>query len=140
MPKRERDALAQVPLFQTLAPRHLRRIADLTREERIMEGAAVVSEGEEGDTFYVILEGEAKVQSRSGRVVNRLRPGDFFGEISLLDGGPRTATVYAETPMTVLTLARRDFLKMLRAEPQVAVKLLSYIATLLRRLERSPSG
>ena len=140
MPKRERDALAQVPLFQTLAPRHLRRIADLTREERIMEGAAVVTEGEEGDTFYVILEGEAKVQSRSGRVVNSLRPGDFFGEISLLDGGPRTATVSAETPMTVLTLARRDFLKMLRAEPQVAVKLLSYIATLLRRLERSPSG
>ena len=140
MGKRERDALAQVPLFQTLPHRHVRRIADLMGEERLMEGAIVVREGDEGDTFYVILAGEAKVLARKGRVVNHLRPGDFFGEISLLDGGPRTATVEAETPMTVLTLQRKDFRKVVEHEPAVAVGLLRHTASTLRRLERSTSG
>lgn len=140
MPKRERDALAQVPLFSGLAPRHLKRLADLTEEQRYMEGSRVVREGDIGDTFYVIFAGEAKVTSRTGRVVNRLRPGDFFGEISLLDGGPRTASVVADTPLTMLALPRNAFLKMIRQEPEVGVKLLGYAASMLRRLERSASG
>jgi CRP-like cAMP-binding protein len=137
--KRWRGALAQVPLFSGLAPRHLRRIGDLTEEQRYMEGARVVREGDVGDTFYVILEGQANVVSGSGRVVNRLRPGDFFGEISLLDGGPRTASVVAETPLTMLALARKDFLRAVQQEPAVGVKLLAHTATLLRRMERGTS-
>jgi CRP-like cAMP-binding protein len=140
VPKRERDALAQVPLFSNLSGRHLKRLADLTEEQRYMEGARVVREGDVGDTFYVILEGEAKVVSRSGRVVNRLRPGDFFGEISLLDGGPRTASVIADTPLTMLALPRGAFLRVLRQDREIGVKLLGYAASMLRRLERSPSG
>jgi CRP/FNR family transcriptional regulator, cyclic AMP receptor protein len=140
MPKRERDALAHVPLFEGLSPRHLRRLADLTREERLMTGATVVKAGEPGDTFYVIIEGEAKVVNASNRVVNRLQPGDSFGEISLLDGGPRTATVVAETPMRVATLERKSFLRTLEAEPAVALKLLIDAAKLLRRLERPAAG
>lgn len=105
-----------------------------------MEGAAVVREGEIGDAFYVILEGEAKVVHPSGRVVNHLYPGDFFGEISLLDGGPRTASVVAATPLTMLALPRNAFLRMVRQEPAVAVKLLQHAARLLRRMERSASG
>ena len=140
MPKRERDALAQVPLFAGLAPRHLKRLADLTEEQRYMEGSRVVRDGDIGDTFYVVLQGEAKVTSPSGRVVNRVRPGDFFGEISLLDGGPRTASVVADTPLTMLALPRAAFLKMIRQEPEVGVKLLGYAASMLRRLERSTSG
>jgi CRP-like cAMP-binding protein len=140
VPKRERDALARVPLFSGLAPRHLKRLADLTEEQRYMEGSRVVREGDIGDTFYVILEGEAKVTARSGRVVNRLRPGDFFGEISLLDGGPRTASVVADTPLTMLALPRGAFLRMLRQEREIGVKLLSHAASMLRRLERSSSG
>jgi len=140
VPKRERDALAQVPLFSGLAPRHLKRLADLTEQQRFMEGSRVVREGDIGDTFYVILEGEAKVTGRSGRVVNRLRPGDFFGEISLLDGGPRTASVLADSPLMMLALPRTAFLKMLRQEPDVGVKLLGYAASMLRRLERSTFG
>lgn len=140
MPKRERDALAQVPLFSGLAPRHLKRLADLTEQQRFMEGSRVVREGDIGDTFYVILQGEAKVTSPSGRVVNRLRPGDFFGEISLLDGGPRTASVLADSPLMMLALPRTAFLKMLRQEPDVGVRLLGYAASMLRRLERSTSG
>ena len=105
-----------------------------------MEGAHVVRAGDPGDTFYVILEGEAKVTTTSGRVINRLRPGDFFGEISLLDGGPRTASVVSETPMTMLALTRTAFHKALREEPAVAVKLLVYAAAMLRRLERPAAG
>jgi CRP-like cAMP-binding protein len=140
VPKRERDALAQVPLFSSLSARHLRRIADLTEHQRYMEGARVVRHDDVGDTFYVILEGEAKVVGSSGRTVNRLRPGEFFGEISLLDGGPRTADVVAATPLTMLVLSRKDFLTVLRSEPVVAVTLLGYAASLLRRIERSTLG
>lgn len=105
-----------------------------------MEGAKVVREGEEGESFFVIVEGEARVQNRSGKVVNRLYPGEFFGEISLLDGGARTATVVAETPLVTLELTRRAFTKVLEQEPVVAVKLLAYSAGLLRRLERPIAG
>jgi CRP/FNR family cyclic AMP-dependent transcriptional regulator len=140
MGKRERDAIGQVPLFSGLPSRHLRRLSDLAVEERLMEGATIVREGDIGDTFYVILEGEAKVVNASNRVVNRLQPGDSFGEISLLDGGPRTATVIAETPMRVATLERKGFLRTLEAEPAVAVKLLGDAAKLLRRLTRPTAG
>ena len=105
-----------------------------------MEGAPVVKEGQEGDSFYVILQGEAKVVGPEGTAVNRLLPGDFFGEISLLDGGARTATVTTETPVTMLELKRTAFLRMLKDESDVAVKLLSHTASLLRRTERSLSG
>lgn len=128
--------MSQVPLFTGLAPRQLKRLGDLTEEQRYMEGARVVREGDLGDTFYVILEGQAKVIGPSGRVVNHLRPGDFFGEISLLDGGPRTASVVAETPLTMLTLSRKDFLRAIEQEPAVGVKLLAHTAGMLRRMER----
>jgi CRP/FNR family transcriptional regulator, cyclic AMP receptor protein len=135
-----RDALAQVPLFSELPPRFIRRLADRMQEERFMEGATVVKLGEAGDTFYVILQGETKVLNKDGRTVARLLPGDFFGEISLMDGGPRTATVTAETPLTVLTLSRRDFRSLLESEPKVTSRLLRHAAALLRRLERPASG
>ena len=138
--KRARDSLAQVPLFAGLPPRHLKRIGDLTEEVRFMEGATVVRQGDAGDTFFVILEGEAKVAGPSGRVVNRLRPGEYFGEISLLDGGPRTASVVAETPLTMLALSRSALLRVVQREPAVGVRLLGHVAMMLRRLERSASG
>ena len=140
MAKREQEALARVPLFSGLSSRHLKRLADSMQEVRYMEGASVVKEGQEGDSFYVILQGEAKVVGPGGTSVNRLQPGDFFGEISLLDGGARTATVTTETPVTMLELKRTEFLRMVEDEPDVAVKLLSHTASLLRRAERSLAG
>jgi CRP-like cAMP-binding protein len=138
--KREQQALAQVPLFSHLSPRYLKRIADSTQEVRYMEGASVVKEGQEGESFFVIVEGQAKVLNRTGKVVNRLLPGDFFGEISLLDGGARTATVVTETPMMMLELKRSAFRKALEEEPRVAVKLLEHAAGMLRRLEHPVHG
>jgi CRP-like cAMP-binding protein len=127
-------------LFTGLPSRFLRRLADKMDEQRFMEGAMVVREGEPGDTFYVIVEGEAKVKDRKGRTLSRLIPGDFFGEISLMDGGPRTATVVADTKLTTLALSRRDFGALLRSEPHVTVGLLKHAAALLRRLERPATG
>jgi CRP/FNR family cyclic AMP-dependent transcriptional regulator len=138
--KREQKALARVPLFSGLPSRHLKRLADAMQEVRYMEGAAVVKAGEPGDSFFVILEGQARVVDGSGQVLSRLLPGDFFGEISLLDGGVRTATVMSETPMTMLELKRTRFLRMLREEPDVAVKLLNHVAGMLRRVERQLSA
>ncbi|MEW6060065.1 MAG: cyclic nucleotide-binding domain-containing protein [Actinomycetota bacterium] len=140
MAKRGREALAQVPLFSQLSPRYLKRLADSTREVRFAEGTSVVREGERGDSFYVIVEGEAKVLDQTGNIVNRLLPGDFFGEISLLDGGARTATVVCETPMTMLELKRSAFRRVLEEEPRVAVKLLEHGAAMLRRLELPVNG
>ncbi|MGA9159732.1 MAG: cyclic nucleotide-binding domain-containing protein [Actinomycetota bacterium] len=140
MAARARDALAQVPLFGGMPPRFLKRLADKMDEQRFMEGASVVRLGEPGDTFYVIVEGEAKVKDANDRTLSRLIPGDFFGEISLMDGGPRTATVVAETKLTTLALSRRDFGTLLRSEPHVTVGLLKHAAALLRRLERPATG
>lgn len=120
--------------------RFLKRLGDKVDEQRFMEGATIVRQGEPGDTFYVIVEGEAKVKDRNGRTLSRLIPGDFFGEISLMDGGPRTATVVAETNLTALALSRKDFGALLQSEPKVTVGLLKHAATLLRRLERPATG
>ena len=140
MSRRAREALARVPLFANLSPRYLRRVAELCEEQRYMDGATIVRADDIGDTFYTILEGQAKVVSPKGRVLNRLYPGDFFGEISLLDGGPRTASVVAETPMVMLALSRGDFQSLLAVEPAVAVKLLQHSAGMLRRVARPTTG
>jgi CRP-like cAMP-binding protein len=105
-----------------------------------MEGARIVRQGEEGDSFFIIVEGQARVANRSGKTVNELLPGDFFGEISLLDGGVRTATVVSETPMRMLVLKRNAFRRIVSEDSVVAVKLLEYAAALLRRLERPVAG
>lgn len=140
MAVRARDVLAQVPLFAGAPPRFLKRLAGEMDEQRYMEGATIVRKGEPGDTFYVLVEGEAKVTDENGKRLAQLIPGDFFGEISLMDGGPRTATVVSETPLTALALSRKDFRSMLESEPHVAAGLLKHAAQLLRRLEHPASG
>jgi protein phosphatase len=132
---RGRDILANVPLFSELSKRHLKRVAELMEEERYHEGAKVVREGEEGDSMYVLVGGQADVV-RGGRTVDRLLPGDFFGEISLLDGGPRTATIVVDTPITVLAIRRGPFNRMLTQEPEIAGKILTALARRLRYMIR----
>jgi len=124
-----------VPLFAELSKRHVKRIADLMDEERYHEGAKVVREGEDGDSLYVLVEGQADVV-RGDQTVDRLLPGDFFGEISLLDGGPRTATIVADTPITVLAIRRGPFNRMLTQEPEIAAKIMTALARRLRFMIR----
>jgi len=134
-PKLE-PVLAAVPLFEGLSKKQLRQIAGLAEIANYMKGHSVVREGEIGDSFFVALTGQAKVQV-NGRTVHRVLPGDHFGEISLLDGGERTATVTTETPMTMLMISRADFLTSLEKDPAMAIALRESLARMIRRVDRS---
>ena len=131
--------LAGVPLFAGLSTKHLRRIRDLAEPADYMAGVSLVKEGTEGDAFFVILEGLAKVVVGK-RTVHRLMPGDYFGEISLLDGGVRTASVVSETPLKVLIIDRTRFLKLLESESAIALTLLESTARAIRRTDRPLAG
>ena len=128
--------LAEVPLFEGLSKRHLRRILKLARIRRFAPGSAMVRAGEPGRAFYILLDGTARVDRASGRSV-RLGAGDYFGELALLDGGPRSADVVAEDELLALTIDRPAFAKLLRAEPALAQALLRTLAARLRAAERS---
>jgi len=130
------QALSDVPLFSGLSRRHLKHVASMAREEDHAEGAVLAEEGRPGETFYVLLGGEARVE-RGGRKVAQLLPGDFFGEIALIDGGPRTASVVAETPLSTLTITRKRFRKVLEEDPSIVVRMLEELARRLRSVNRS---
>lgn len=129
-------ALAAVPLFEGLSKRHLKRVASAAEVVNYMAGHSIVREGEAGESFFVVLTGQAKVTVK-GRTVNRVLPGDHFGEISLLDGGPRTATVVSETPMTMLMITRKAFTRALEDAPDLAISLMESLARMIRRVDRS---
>ena len=129
-------ALAGVPLFEGLTKRQLKKLTTNAEVVDYMAGASVVKEGDIGDSFFVMLTGQAKVTVK-GRTVNRSLPGDHFGEISLLDGGPRTATVVTETPVTMLMLTRGQFRKTVSDDPDLAVSLMESLARMIRRVDRS---
>ena len=132
-------ALAAVPLFGGLARRHLERLAADTDDLLFEPGQHIVQEGELGETLYVVLSGEAKVVRR-GRTVARMYPGDVFGELSALDGGPRTASVIAVTRVEVLRLFRRTLIRMLEREPDVLFRLLEVVVRRVRQLRHLVFG
>jgi CRP/FNR family transcriptional regulator, cyclic AMP receptor protein len=136
---RRQAALAASPLFASLSKRHLRSLAKATATSSYGEGSEIVREGTSGGGFFVLLDGKAKVV-RGNRTLARLTNGDFFGEISLLDGDPRTASVVAETEVACLNLAGRDFLSVLDREPRLGRTMLRELARRIRKLENLPVG
>ena len=132
------NVLAGVPLFAGLSKRQLNRVAALGKPRRFPRYTAVVRAGERGDAFFVILEGTVIVRP-PGKRASRLHAGDWFGEMALLDGGPRAAGVEAETEVLLMAIGRPAFRKMIEADPKVAVGLLTTLAERLRAAERSPS-
>jgi CRP/FNR family transcriptional regulator, cyclic AMP receptor protein len=128
--------IASVPLFESLSKRHVKRIAGLTSTVEFGEGDTVIQEGEPGDAFFITVTGQARVLS-GGKTLHRLIPGDHFGEISLLDGRPRSASVVAETPLSLLRLPRASFVKMVREDADLARALLASLARMVRRVDRS---
>jgi CRP-like cAMP-binding protein len=126
--------LAEVPLFEGLPKRHLRRVAKLARIRRFAPGAAIVRAGDSGRSFYIVLDGNAKVTRAGGRA-RRLGAGDYFGEMALLDDAPRSADVLADGEVLALTIDRPGFAKLLRAEPAIAQTLLRTLAARLRTAE-----
>jgi len=139
MRRRGQDAkielLRGVPLFSSCSKRELSRIASLTDQVEVPEGKVLMREGDPGSEFFVVVEGQARVVVRDRGRVTPLEPGASFGELSLLDQGPRSATVEAETDMEVLVLDARSFSSLLAEVPSVARKLLVAMAARLRIAE-----
>jgi CRP-like cAMP-binding protein len=129
------DLIGSVPLFSECTKKELRAIASAAKEITHKQGDVLAREGDKGIGFFVIADGTARVdvgQSKRGR----LGPGDFFGEISLLDEGPRSATVVAETPMTLYGLTAWAFKQLVAQNPSIAQKLLKVMADRLRRTSK----
>ena len=125
--------LAGLPLFARISKRRLRKIASLAQVEEFSPGAIVVETGQASNAFYLILGGRAKVIGKSRRT---LGIGDYFGEMGLIDGEPRSATIAAEGELQVMKLPRRPFLKLLNQEPQIATAMMAELAARIRALEK----
>lgn len=128
------DHLATVPLFAACSRKDLQTIARASDEVQVDQGRVLVEEGQPGREAFVIMEGTARVDKGGTKVVE-LGPGDYFGELALLDGGPRTASVVAATPMTLLVLGQREFSGVIDAVPGLAHKLLATLAARVRELD-----
>jgi CRP/FNR family transcriptional regulator, cyclic AMP receptor protein len=128
------EVIAGLPLFAGVGKRHLRKIASLAEVKEFEPGDFVVVKDEPADAFYLILGGRAKVLGRSRS--RTLGIGDYFGEMALLDGGPRSATVTAVDELQTMRLRRRPFLKLLESEPKIAIAMLAELSGRIRRVER----
>jgi CRP-like cAMP-binding protein len=125
------EHLQQVALFSACNRKDLQLVARRAEDVRVPAGKILVTEGETGHEFFVILEGQAKV-SRQGRKVAGLGPGQAFGELALLDKAPRNASVTAETDMELVVLGQREFAGIIDEVPGFARKLLAGMAARLR--------
>jgi CRP/FNR family transcriptional regulator, cyclic AMP receptor protein len=125
------EQLKTVPLFSGCSARELASLGRFLREVDFPAGRQIVQQGRTGTGLHVIIEGETKVVV-GDRTRRRLGPGAFFGEISLLDRGPRTATVVAETPVRTLALSAWNFRAALKEHPSMAVKMLEELASRVR--------
>jgi CRP/FNR family transcriptional regulator, cyclic AMP receptor protein len=123
--------LAMVPMFSECSRKELAIIARAAKQVNHRAGAVIAREGERGIGLFLILEGTCSV-SIGGRTKGTLGPSDFFGEIALLDGGPRTATVAAETDVRLLGLTEWTFRGLLAEHPTIALKTLESVAGRLR--------
>ena len=133
------EHLAEIPLFSALSKKDLQRIAKASNEVSRDAGTVLVDQGDAGREAFVIIEGTATVK-RNNRKIATLGPGDAIGEMSLLDHGPRTATVSADTPITMLVLSAREFGGVLEEVPSLAHKLLGALAARVRELDRQFYG
>ncbi len=129
-------ALRAIPLFQGMTDSSIEAIASFTREVAYPDGATLVRQGEAGDSLILIRSGSAGVE-RDGRPVRTLGAGDFLGEIALVDGSPRTATVVALEDIRALVIDRAGFARLMDDFPSVRYGLVSALSQRLRA--RAPS-
>jgi CRP-like cAMP-binding protein len=125
--------LAEVPLFDGLSKRQLKRVADSADEVRYSSGGIVFLEGDPASHLYVVAEGTARVFRGfvpSGRTIRRYGPGEFFGELAVLAGGTRSASVAAETSLTCVRISRTNLERLLKKEPDIAIRMLHGVARL----------
>ncbi len=128
------DTLARVPLFSGLERRDLESLSSSFKERRFPAGSAVATEGQAGAGFFIITEGRANV-TVEGEERGSLGPGDYFGEIALIDGGTRSASIMAETDMTTYGLTSWEFRPIVESDSSIAWKLLQVLAGKVRAAE-----
>lgn len=133
------EMLRVVPLFSNLSDRQLRSIIGQAKEVFFPAGREICKQGETGVGMHVVLEGQTKVQI-NGRTRRKLGPGAFFGEIALLDGGPRTASVIAETDVHTISIPHWNFRTLLKEQPPLALKMLEETCKRLREENASLHG
>jgi len=121
-------------MFSACNKKELGRLAAVAHERRVDSGTVLTKEGEPGDEFFVVAEGMAKA-SIKGRKVGSIPAGSFFGEMSLLDQGPRTATVTAELPTRLVVITAKDFGKVLDEIPSISLKIMKGLATRIRKAD-----
>ena len=125
------DALAACPFFEGLSRNELLEIAKVTEDLEVEAGKALTREGQSGSEFFVIVDGEVSV-TKDGQEIRTLGPGDFFGEIALLEDTPRTATVTAKTPLRFFVLTRQAFRSMLAHQPELEDKVVAALEERVR--------
>lgn len=129
------DPLSQVPLFSGMSRRELAAVRRLSTPLGPQPaGKVLTKQGEPGDEFFIIIDGEAAV-TIDGKQVAKLGPGDFFGEMALLDRGPRTATVTCVTDLQVEVISRPEFAQLLEDAPALTRKILAGLAARLREAD-----
>jgi CRP/FNR family cyclic AMP-dependent transcriptional regulator len=133
------DSLRRVSLFSSCSTKDLEKIAKAGDEVTLSAGTVIVDQGQTGREAFVIISGSATVK-RNGKKVATLGAGSVVGELSLLDHGPRTATVVADTDCTMLVISQRQFLAVIDAIPAISHKLLATLAGRIRELDRQYFG
>jgi CRP/FNR family transcriptional regulator, cyclic AMP receptor protein len=128
------DALGRCPFFAELSRGELMELAKATEDMEVEEGRALTREGESGREFFVIIEGEVAV-TKDGSEIRKMGPGDFFGEIALIEDTPRTATVTAATPLRFFVLTRQSFRSLLAHQPELEQKVNEALEERLRTTE-----
>ena len=125
------EALRQVPLFERCASKDLEFVASRTDEVEVPAGRLLVQQGRPADTFYLLLEGEADLEV-DGKTRPALKAGDFFGEISMLDLGPATATVVTRTPARLMVMSHTQFRDAIKGNEDLLGQVIAAMGERLR--------
>jgi CRP-like cAMP-binding protein len=129
------ERLARVPLFEGLSKKQLSQVSSLMTPLDLKAGKVLARQGEIGREFLILLEGQVEV-ARDGKIIAVRGPGDFIGEIALLDNRPRTATVTARTDVVVEVLNRGEFASLLAEAPELSAQVMATMARRLAALDR----
>jgi CRP/FNR family transcriptional regulator, cyclic AMP receptor protein len=132
--EQRQDLLGQVPLFAGISEADLEELGAIADEIDVRPGTVLTREGYREGAFFVIESGTVRIE-RDGRTINTLGPGDFLGEIALLDGGPRTATATTETDCRLLSMTYQMFHELLDGSPSIRTAILETVGQRLRALD-----
>ncbi len=132
------EKLRQVPLFAHLGKRETERLGMLADELEVPDGQVLTRQGASGGEFFIVLDGKVAIE-KDGQQIATMNAGDFLGEISLIDGKPRTATARADGDARLLVIGRAPFHELMDEFPSVRVAVLQALAERVRSHEPSPA-